>query len=439
MKTYFKFLVLTLFVFQFTSSATVHFVNKYKKTRGCFKMLTVPMSFDSDSILRKLPKFDASRIIRIDYVATSYNKKITDYQRYLNKKRWNTLSDILSLPKNIDYDKKEFYQTGAKNKTEAETYFHGYIIYYGHDSKRVHAHSLVVFPKLINTITENKIYSNSNFIIPKSKQIDSVYLGEISKQKKSDYDRMLVKNNHILEWGYDSIGVNKNIYGAYYILTKVSAGLFLAYNSLRDKSVFSMLLRARLTKNTLIVTDLTGSMYPYYSQVLVWQALKLSQGKNFKHAFFNDGNQKNTQAKVIGKTGGVYLCASSNIVRIYNTMQKTMSSGGGGDTPENNMEAVLKGINQYKNIDNIIMVADNFAFPRDKKLIHKIQRPIQYVMCGTQLGISRSYINLSRHYGGSIISVEKSICYLNQFKDGDEFTIEKVKYSVNKGKMVRLN
>jgi len=79
MKTYFKFLIVTMFAFQFTSLSTVQFVNKYKKTRGFFKMLIVPMSFDSDSILRKLPKFDASRIIRIDYVATSYNKKITDY------------------------------------------------------------------------------------------------------------------------------------------------------------------------------------------------------------------------------------------------------------------------------------------------------------------------------------------------------------------------
>ena len=76
-------ILLSLF-FSINSFATsTKFVEVYKRERGTFKTITIPMAFDSDSITRRKPNLSLGQIYRVDYVATTYNKKITDYQKYL--------------------------------------------------------------------------------------------------------------------------------------------------------------------------------------------------------------------------------------------------------------------------------------------------------------------------------------------------------------------
>jgi hypothetical protein len=418
MTKHIKYFIVVICLTTFNAAGTVQFVDSYKKERGIFKTLTIPMAFDSDSILRRLPRISSDLIFRIDYVATTYNNSISDYQKYLNRKRWQTLSKLMKLPNDKTYNRKEFYQTSAKNKEEANKLFHGYIIYFGVDPKKAHARSFGSMNHLINNITEKNIDSYTKFSVNKSESIDSIYLGDISTAKKTGLEKRLVRNNHVIEWGYDSLGVDKKYYGAYYILTKVSAGIFTAFTALKNKDVINMLLRAKLTDKTLIVTDLTGSMYPYYSQLLVWHAIKLSQGKHYKHVFFNDGDNKPTALKKIGSTGGIYSTSTTNILEVYRTMEKCMQNGSGGDRPENNMEAVLAGLKRHKSTNKIIMLADNWALPRDIKLIHQIKKPISYVMCGSKLGLNKDYVKLSEFYNGSLITVEKSITQLKSKNKG---------------------
>ena len=95
-------------------------------------------------------------------------------------------------------------------------------------------------------------------------------------------------------------------------------------------------------KQKVIVNDLTGSMYPYMDEVLVWHKLNLQLKEKKSYFFFNDGDQTPDHAKQIGKTGGIYHTASTNDQTVAATMLETMRGGGGGDGPENDVEALIK-------------------------------------------------------------------------------------------------
>ncbi len=252
-------------------------------------------------------------------------------------------------------------------------------------------------------------------------------------------EKRLLVDNHIVEWGYDSLGRDKKFHGAYYVLSKVSAGIFTAFMTLTDHSLFSQLRRNKVSENALIVTDVTGSMYPYYSQLLVWHALKLSQGKKYNYAFFNDGDQKTQSQKVIGETGGIYLTKSAHLNKVYEKMYECMKGGFGGDTPENNFEATLAGLSKFKNTNQIILICDNNAVPRDCNLLRKINQPIDFIMCGAYFGVDSRYIELARQNNGRLITVENSLENLNQLEENEIVRLGNKKYRFRQGSIRPLN
>ncbi|MES1225235.1 MAG: hypothetical protein ABUT20_57665, partial [Bacteroidota bacterium] len=56
----------------------------------------------------------------------------------------------------------------------------------------------------------------------------------------------------------------------------------------------------------MIVADVTGSMNPYTQQVALWHLLEMMGKERSDYVFFNDGDNTPDNAKVIGKTGGIY-------------------------------------------------------------------------------------------------------------------------------------
>lgn len=436
-----KTILFTLSVFIFTNIAysEVSFVDFYRPHKGHFKSIRVPMFFDTDSITIGPQRVTLGQVYKIDYIATSSTTKLTAYQKYLNKKRWVALNEFVDIPADSDFEVNSIYQTGAKTEEEAKKLFHGYVIYYGVSAEKSHATAVNSIDDLVSKICQTKVSENTKTAyIQKSKVVDSTYLGEITVKTKKDLDRKLVKNNHVIEWGYDSLGTDRKYYGAYYILTKVSTGIFAAFTALADHSLFDMLQRSKINDNTLIVTDLTGSMYPYYSQLMVWHALKMSQGKKMHHIFFNDGDAKKTEEKQIGNTGGIYPTRSNDILAVYREMKRCMKGGYGGDGPENNFEAVLRGVNRKKDYDHVIMIADNWALPRDTTLVHKIEQPINFIMCGSYFGVNPEYLNLARTNQGRITTVETSIeGLLTDLKEGEELKVYDKSFQLNKGRFSR--
>ncbi|MCB9224801.1 MAG: hypothetical protein H6582_11525 [Crocinitomicaceae bacterium] len=413
------------------AASTINFVDIYRPERGLFRAFKVPMVFDSDSVTCKKPAgMKIGEIYRIDYIATSPNNKLSDYQKWLNRKRWVTLNAFLGIDPEMEFEKHAYYQTKAQNEEEAKKLFHGFVVYFREPAEFVHKSSVSSTSSLMETICGRKITDKTTDIyIPKSTRLDSVYVGSLSERDRLEWDKRLTKGRSVVvEWGYDSIGVDKKYHNAYYIITKVAPGIATAFAQLADKSLFDMFKRNNINENTLIVTDMTGSMYPYYSQLLVWHAFKMSQGKKMNHVFFNDGDTRPDKEKVVGETGGIYYSRSTQLLDVYQSMNKCMKGGFGGDCPENNFEAIEAGLKKYPKTTNVLMLCDNWAVPRDTVLIHGIQKPITFIMCGAEMGVNPRYVDLACQNGGTIMTVENSISGLKELKKGEEIKIGKKTY-----------
>jgi len=216
-------------------------------------------------------------------------------------------------------------------------------------------------------------------------------------------------------------------------------------------------LRAKF-KNKIIVTDITGSMYPYMEQVLLWHALNFMQveGQGTKYLFFNDGNRKSTLQKMVGKTGGLYFCQGrfKDFDHIINSMRKGMRAGGGGDGPENDIEALLAATARRSKTDEVILIADNHSTMRDYSLLKELKIPVRVILCGiegstadkkdersfflssTRGEINEEYLNLAYETGGSVHTVKDDIFDLAKTQDGDSITIQGKDYLFQKGKFL---
>lgn len=205
-----------------------------------------------------------------------------------------------------------------------------------------------------------------------------------------------------------------------------------------DSTILRVMRRNPEWDSMLVVADLTGSMSPYIGQLLLWMTLKSATHPAKYFVFFNDGDDKLTKDKVIGETGGIYTTAYTSMDSLIKIVAITVQNGWGGDTPENNMEATLQGIQEYPDFKELIMIADNGAVPRDLSLLKNIKQPIKIILCGTEKGINPIYLEVARRNKGSIHTIERDIENLMQVKEGQIVTIGEERFKVLKGKIVKL-
>ncbi len=176
-----------------------------------------------------------------------------------------------------------------------------------------------------------------------------------------------------------------------------------------DSTVWKVLKRHPEWKNALVVMDFTGSMYPYAGQVLLWHTKNLGKSGLEYCVFFNDGDQKRNSKKIPGETGGIYFSTAKNIDAVIRLMQKVQSKGNGGDCQENDIEAILAGIDHYSGFDHVILIADNNACMRDTAFMNKIHVPVHVILCGTFSGINPQYVELAKRTGGSLHTIEADL------------------------------
>lgn len=200
--------------------------------------------------------------------------------------------------------------------------------------------------------------------------------------------------------------------------------------------VFNVLKRNKEWKNKLIVADLTGSMYPYAQQISTWLKLHFLKDTTSQHfVFFNDGDKKRDEDKKIGATGGVYHCKAKTVDELIFIMESTIKKGQGGDAPENPVEAILFGLNKSGKVDDVILIADNWAKARDIKLLARIKVPVRVVLCGVYEGmeINEDYLNIAYKTKGSVHTIEQDITDLMKQSTGKKFSINGVDYIIKNG------
>ncbi|MEM6763947.1 MAG: hypothetical protein AAF655_03445 [Bacteroidota bacterium] len=187
--------------------------------------------------------------------------------------------------------------------------------------------------------------------------------------------------------------------------TKDMRAVLNGYARIKDSTVFKVMERNQQWDNMLVVMDWTGSMYRYGLQMLLWHKEQLKeQSASINHlVLFNDGNSRKNWQKKPGKTGGIYKTPSHDLEYIIKTMSFVMKKGDGGDAEENDLEAVLTGINHLNDFRDIVLIADNKSEVRDMELLAKINRPVHIILCDTdEEAIHPHYKEIAEKTGGSI-------------------------------------
>ena len=181
-----------------------------------------------------------------------------------------------------------------------------------------------------------------------------------------------------------------------------------------------------------VVTDVTGSMFPYTYDLLAWLQLSaLEDEKTF--VFFNDGNDQPDKEKRVGKTGGLFHVTTSSYEAIKNKLIETMKAGGGGDAPENDAEALLYAQQLTGNDStDLILIADNYTFPRDAKLLKNTTAHARIILCGVHDYINPRYLALARKHGFTLHTIEGDIENLSKLLEGETITIQGQQYQVTK-------
>jgi hypothetical protein len=416
------------------------------KIMGC-KILYLPMEYGKHNFsltqLIALEGLKDANVVNIDLVFTDYPKGINLYG--LNKKR---LMSLFKLIPNIALDNKITYnkirQTGATNKEDAEYYPHGFYIYYrpmakpeyaSKEVKKIKKSIIDVFDDSIVTVIDSSalqycsiwsFYSDTLYMHP----LDSGFVRTIKKidKKKAIEDSLVTYHFFESLKGFDSV---------YYVYDVKAdgcddlAGSF-TYESY-DTTVSKVLNRNKQWNTDIIISDVTGSMYPYTSQLLLWIKLKQTDNKKRNYLFFNDGDSKRDEEKILGSTGGIYYVNSSEYDVIFKTIERAMSNGGGGDAAENNLEALITAKKYVTEKDTFTMIADNWAPIKDYKLIKEIKNPVRIILCGVYDKINTDYLNLARDTKGSLHLIEEDIYNLALLKEGETIKIGTNTYIIEAG------
>jgi hypothetical protein len=382
--------------------------------------IAIPFDFGSnqlrDSIILK--KLENTHIKFMTYVYSDFKKDDRFKQDELNRER---LFDLYNYFPNLFKDEEikweTILQTGGKDEESASKLFHGFVVYYRPTPT---AESMKKELEYIKAMIDTSL----TFIAPltDTTTIETSFESEIVDWDEGDY---AIKSDLSFKKGGKDYSAS-------------TTGTYEFGNYFQDTVVAAVLNRNKHWNKMLIACDLTGSMSPYSAQLFVWHRLNIDKNKSQHFVFFNDGDMTPDNKKITGKTGGIYHSKANDFDELMKVANKTMTNGYGGDAPENDIEALLEGINKCKDCNDIILIADNWANLRDYSLIEKVKKPVRIILCGTQFGINIHYLELARATKGSVHTIEQDITNLMTLKEGQEVKIGKQTFKITNGKFEEI-
>jgi len=210
------------------------------------------------------------------------------------------------------------------------------------------------------------------------------------------------------------------------------------YRNEESNVVFEVLNRNNRWHNKLIVCDLTGSMNPYFGDLVKWYSNEIKKDKNLQFVFFNDGDDIDDEMKVIGKTGGIYYSDKPSLKSIIDLMAKVQYAGDGGDGAENNIEAIIEGAKQARAFNSLIMIADNNAPVKDMVLLDKVNKPVHIILCGVDDWVEEDYLTIAYRTKGSIHTMDEDFNNIGRTRSGGRITINGIEYLLMSNRFVRV-
>ncbi len=203
-----------------------------------------------------------------------------------------------------------------------------------------------------------------------------------------------------------------------------------------DSVVMKIMERNKGWKKLLVVEDVTGSMMPFVADLLLWNALKGNLQNTQHFVFFNDGDRKDDVEKEVGKTGGIYHTKPKNVDVLEETMISAIAGGEGGDTPENDIEAIIEGIQKCPECEEVVLIADNNATPRDLELLDQVTKPVHVVLCGIRYRPNPAHLLIAWKTKGSLHTIKEDITNLAEMQEGQSVVVMGKTFKILNGKFV---
>lgn len=375
-----------------------------------------------DSIIN----FDTVQVTAIDLVFTDFPSD-NDLIKLNTERLKNLFTKYPSLTKNKTIAWKVIRQTAGAEKDSALQLFHGFVIYYRPLQNPATIKTDLIKLKEILAPKESLRKRRNGFVTGDTTELRKQY--EIE-----EYTTVLkLPVTEALQY----LGINESekvIYKKYdSLFVYVKTGTDSAYKQILKPPVDSTVLKVldRMPwKNMLVVADVTASMYPYSGQLLYWLKLHEDERKINQFVFFNDGDDKDDEQKIVGNTGGIYTTASSVFEVVEQLVFKTMSNGNGGGIPENNIEAIIKGMAACNNCDAVVMIADNASGVSDMSLLKNLNKPVHIIVCGVHEAVNVDYLNIVRSTKGSLHLATEDVLQLWNINEGEKITINGRNYVV---------
>ena len=387
-------------------NATIIEKNEVNIHKLLANQLAISMPFAKELILNPEQKkaLEQKAIIKIELVYTKYRTAITFNQIELNKKRLTELNRLIpSVFNNPLWEFELVSQTKGNSREECNEMFHGFIFTFRPNStpETLEQEANYLDRLVAQTIKNDSLKKSSN----KLELIDDI---------KTRWDDRV-------GYVHDTIWKEEE---------EVPVPDFFYDQSLyQDSTVLNSFLRNEKWKNFIVVTDVTGSMSPYIAQVFMWLREQTEKANTQGFVFFNDGDNKPSNRKKPLETEGVYIVKNNLTEEVMAMAAKCMRKGsGGGENMENDIEAILLGIEECSKVDEIILVADNRESMRDYKFIERIKKPVHVILCGSETRVNIQYLDLARQTKGSVHTKEEDIETLGTLKNGSRFFIQGYEY-----------
>lgn len=395
-------------------------------------VITIPCDFGKPKLRfpANIVDLSAVQVTAIYLVFTDYPAK--DDLIQLNSKRLQFLfAKYPSLATNKNIEWNVIRQMDGAERMPAMNLFHGFVIYYRPLQNKTTIEKDLEELKTLLTPDTVIVKKHSGFVaadtnitklryeveeytavikLPVAEALAMVNIDPREKTAYKDYDSLFV-----------------------YLKPLTDSTVKTNYKTPPDSTIIKVM--DRMAWNDMLVTaDVTASMYPYTGQLLLWLKLHEDERRIKQFTFFNDGDDKEDDAKIIGSTGGIYSTSSSVFEVVEQLIYKVMGNGNGGNIPENNIEALLQGINNCSGCGNTILIADNASGVSDISLLKQVTKPVHIIVCGVHNSINTAYLDIARSTGGSVHTAEEDLQLSISLQEGASITLHGKKYTIVNGR-----
>ena len=413
-------------------------VEVYEQEESGAQQAVLKLEFGSDKILNapQASQYQGKNVVKVELVYTDFSLLEDFNQPALNNARLEALKRLSPELFNNTAIEWEFTgQTACRNEKEAKDMFHGFVVTY---------HPIVSVVNRLSEIDRMKQILNNDSLGQDSVQLITTH--KIRKRKRRTgqyYPKMKNKREKGIMYDKRSIWNRRAELMTYYDTTFNTKKAIFFFPSehheeylsqvLKDSTIFKVMDRNKDWTEALFVCDVTSSMLRYSTELLLWHRLNFNARKARYFTFFNDGDNLPDNRKQVGRTGGIYHIEANTFRDVEEMAMTAISKGSGGDGPENDLEALITGMNKFPQAKEIVLVADNHSNIKDIALLRRVHKPVHVILCGSTWGINVDYLNLVRETAGTIHTIEQDINNLKQMREGESIEIGPQTFVIRNG------